>query len=529
VGAVVAVAVAATSGGGTSYRTATVGRGSVAQVLTTTGELTPVRSSDVDFQVAGTVAKVRAKVGHRVVAGQTLARLTRTSLKAALGSARSQLTNDRERLSQDQTSETAVTAAAQTTTTASDSTAAVSYAAAQTSARPTPTPTPRPSRSASGPTGPSRGPVTTATLIRDQAAVRKAQHATDVALATAKTALATETTACASEISGTAATAGTISCTDAAKGLLHDQTVVNNDENAVDAAEQTLSSDLASAEKAFEKQRSSSSSSGSQSKHGSQSTSTRTSFTTVTAADIANDQASIDQAAAQVATAKANLHQATLTAPISGTVTAVTIAKGDTVSGESSADSPAVEIVGSHQDKAVVFLSDTQVRTMKVGLAARVTPDGSSTAVAGRVVTIGIAGTESASGSIAYPVTIDVATAAQKLVAGADAAVAITLATANDVIAVPTSAVHYQGSTTYVDLLNAGKLDRHNVVVSAVGPALTEVVSGLTVGQRVILANLNAAVPSSSTTLTTRVGFGGGGFTINRAPGGGGARQLVAP
>jgi trimeric autotransporter adhesin len=73
--------------------------------------------------------------------------------------------------------------------------------------------------------------------------------------------------------------------------------------------------------------------------------------------------------------------------------------------------------------------------------------------------------------------------------------------------------VHYQGTRTYVEVLKAGKPARQAVRVSTVGAALTKVVSGLTVGQRVVLADLNAAVPSSSSTLTGRGGFGGfGGF-----------------
>jgi HlyD family secretion protein len=527
--AVVLVAIAVTGKSGPSYRTAAVQRGSVAQTLTTTGTLSPVRNADVDFQVAGTVGKVRAVVGHKVVAGQVLARLDRSTLQAALGTARSELTNARERLSQDQTSEADIaTAAATVTTTGATKAASITVATVSS---------PRPSGSPGSHPQPPGGPVTTATLTHDQAAVRAAQHATDGALATAKTALATEATACASEESGTPPTTTTpLTCTQAAKGLLHDQSVVNNDETTVDTAELTLSGDLATATKAFEQREKSASSGGTHSHRTSGSGSTRTSGTTATAtaADIANDQSTIDQAAAQVATAKANLRQTSLTAPINGTVTAITIAKGDTVSGGSSSTTPAVEIVGSKQDKATVYVSDTQVRTMKVGLPARITPDGSSQPVTGRVVGIGITGTESDSGSIDYPVTIDVARSSQQLVAGADAAISITLATAPNVIAVPTSAVHYQGSATYVDVLSAGKEVRRTVVVGAIGPALTEITSGLAVGQRVILADLNAAVPSSSTNLTRRGGFGGGfggggGFTITRGPGAGGSRQLVSP
>ena len=43
---------------GTSYRVATVTRGSVVQSLTTTGAVSPMRTADLDFQVAGTVGRM---------------------------------------------------------------------------------------------------------------------------------------------------------------------------------------------------------------------------------------------------------------------------------------------------------------------------------------------------------------------------------------------------------------------------------------------------------------------------------------
>jgi HlyD family secretion protein len=536
VAAIVAGVLTITTTGGAAYRTAIVTRGSVAQTLTTTGVLSPVRSSDVDFQVAGTVSKVRAVVGHKVVAGKSLAWLDRASLQATLGAARAEVTSARERLSENESSETTGTTSA-VSSTASASTTAASFDAARpavvTTGHPQPTKPPQPQ------SGSSPGPVTTATLTRDQKAIRAAQRATDADLATASTALSTETTACAAL--ATTPPPGSLTCTQAATGLLHDQQAVNRDETAVDNAEQTLSRDLETALKALQQQeKSGGSSTGGKQRTTTGSTSARSSGVTVTAADIATDQATIDQAAAQVATAKANLRQATLTAPISGTITAVTISKGDTVAGASSATQPAIEIVGSRQDKTTVFLSDTQVRTIKVGLRADVTPDGSSRSVSGQVVGIGLTGTESTTGSVSYPVTINLGGSGTPLVAGADAAVSITLATANGVIAVPTSAVHYQGSTAYVTMLTASKPSRHTVQVGTIGPALTEVTSGLAVGQRVVLANLHAAVPSSSTTLTGRTGFGGGfggagfggaGFGGGARPGGAGGtgRTFVGP
>lgn len=553
VGVVVVVAAGAASSAwaltrptGPSYRTATVTHGTVDQTLTTTGELSPMRYANDDFQVAGKVAKVDVKVGDHIAAGATVALLHRATLQAALRTAKAGLSSARERLQQDESGE-ASAAAASTTSTVTAAGSDVSYRAATVTVSPQPQPSGSPGGSGGSPTGPGagggHGVVTAATLRSDQRAVVRAQRAVDRDLANAKIALKTESTACASETGSSPGTAGgatsstsvTLSCTAAAQALLHDQQVVSADETSVNQAEQVLSADLSTAEKSLKTQGNSGSTTTG-SGNGGRSTLGGGSTTTVTAAELASDQANIDTERAQVATARSDLGQATLHATISGTVAAVTIGKGDSVSGSSSATSPAFEIIGSHQDTATIYVSDTQVRRMKVGQTARIIPDGTSRSVSGRVVAIGGSGTESDSGSISYPVTVDVADPSDTIVAGADAAVSITLATASNVLAVPTSAVHYQGATAYVDLLRNGKSIRHTVTVGAVGPALTEVTSGLSEGQRVILADLNASVPSSSSTLTGRFGGGGfgpgGGFVVTRLGSGGtkgGFTQNVAP
>ena len=90
-------------------------------------------------------------------------------------------------------------------------------------------------------------------------------------------------------------------------------------------------------------------------------------------------------------------------------------------------------------------------------------------------------------------------------------------------LAVPTSAVQTVGSGTYVTLLSNGTLTRKLIKVGMVGDIYTQVLSGLTSGQSVVLADYSEAVPSSNTnTLGGLGGFsGGGGF------GGGAFRQRI--
>jgi hypothetical protein len=191
---------------------------------------------------------------------------------------------------------------------------------------------------------------------------------------------------------------------------------------------------------------------------------------------------------------------------------AVTVARHDTVS--AGATEPAVEVVGSHQSKVTVDLTATQVRQVAIGMAASIAADGVTSTVGGTVS--GIDGAPNSSGD--YPVTIELARHSAA-VTGADAAVTIVLATARHVLAVPTSAIHQAANRFTVHVRSNGRLTTRSVVVGVRGASLTQVRSGLHPGDQVVLADLNASVPSSSSTLTNRGGrglgsgrFGTGGF-----------------
>jgi HlyD family secretion protein len=94
------------------------------------------------------------------------------------------------------------------------------------------------------------------------------------------------------------------------------------------------------------------------------------------------------------------------------------------------------------------------------------------------------------------------------------------------VTTVPTSAVHTTGAGSIVDLFVNGKPVPTAVTVGAADATLTQILSGVKVGDTVVIATITSTIPSSTTgsgrSLTGGGGFfggGGGGFT-----GGGGAR-----
>jgi macrolide-specific efflux system membrane fusion protein len=227
--------------------------------------------------------------------------------------------------------------------------------------------------------------------------------------------------------------------------------------------------------------------------------------------------------------AEQSLADAQLTSPISGTIASVGLSVGATVGANSSSD--AVVIVGTQSFEATSTLTSAQVVSVKVGQTAEVTVDGSSGSITGTVSQVGPV--QVSSGTYSYPVVIALPASATGLFSGSSANISIFTSAANNVLAVPTSAVLASGTRTYVLVLSGGTSVEKTVKTGIVGNVYTQVLSGLQLGASVVLANDSQAVPASSaTTLGGFGGFGGAGgggrFNITQVgPGGGGGSGVT--
>ncbi len=190
------------------------------------------------------------------------------------------------------------------------------------------------------------------------------------------------------------------------------------------------------------------------------------------------------------------------------------ITPGQQVTGsEGSGTTADFVIEGAGGEEATTTVSVSDVGEIRVGQRATITLDGSATSISGQVVAVGMLSTISSAGTASDPVTIGLAAGAPTLFAGSDAQVAITLAQVSDALTVPTSAVEGTGAASFVTVLKAGKPVTVRVVVGAAGPVLTQVTSGLTVGEHVVLANMSTPLPTNTNPFAARgLTTGGGGF-----------------
>jgi uncharacterized membrane protein YgcG len=168
-----------------------------------------------------------------------------------------------------------------------------------------------------------------------------------------------------------------------------------------------------------------------------------------------------------------------------------------------------------------------QIGDVQVGEQAVITPVGGTATFYGIVSSFSIYGSTS-SGVTSFPVTVLVTGNSSGLYPGASADVELVIRQVNNVLVVPTSAVHTVGTSSYVDVLKNGKEQEVKVTVGATGEPYDQILSGLKSGQEVVIASLSSTVPSSTSGASTRGGglgggggFGGGGGGFGGGGGGG--------
>lgn len=216
------------------------------------------------------------------------------------------------------------------------------------------------------------------------------------------------------------------------------------------------------------------------------------------------------------------LHQiqlATLTSPVDGLVTTVSIVQGlEAPSGDA-----IVIDATSFQVTADVVESD--LAAMAVGQAASVSIGAIDAVVPGKVVAIAPTTTGNTTGGVvSYAVTVSLQSPPATVRVGMTADVTITIDSVTNVLTVPAASLRGTAGAYTVLILGAdGTPTAQPVQVGLVTNTTAEIKSGLTAGQLVV-TGVNTA-QTGTTNTTTGVGTGLGGGFGGGIPGGGGTRR----
>jgi macrolide-specific efflux system membrane fusion protein len=267
---------------------------------------------------------------------------------------------------------------------------------------------------------------------------------------------------------------------------------------------------------------------------------------TVDPSAVASARAAVLQAQAGVTAAYKALIDTTLTAPSAGTITALNGLVGQTasssgtspVSSSSSASTAAAggggaSATSSSSSSTFLTLADLSTLQVKVGFAeidavkvvtgqpATVTLSAlTGTQLTGNVVGVDPTATV-VSNVVTYSAIISIAGPPATLKPGMTAAVTVQVASHPNVLQVPTAAIQTQGGASFVNVDESGKPVLTPVTTGLQGDSSTEITSGLTAGQQLLVSTGTASTGTAATTGTrTGTGAAGGGGAF---PGGGGA------
>lgn len=542
-------------------RTVAVQKGSVSETVTASGTVTTAGSKDLSFATNGTVQRVRVSAGDTVTRGQTLVTLDDTSAQQSLATARSSYVQavsgaGRSTLSVQQAQQSvdqakSLAAINKTSYKESVDTARRNLADAQalwSDACLDPTGT-CPNTDAWAQLRSAEADVVNAKTAYDQAVqsatssqttnqIKLSQSQVNVETAQSKQAndcntYGSDSTQCTSaasalksaqqqyELQADAIRAASISAQQSLVNADAKVTQANvalkklqaslqkNGTDAVTTAQQALDTALQTQRKGLE--------ADSQSvQKAEQSLATaRLAVQPVTAGGttLTADQAAVAVARAGLASAKQGVADTRLSAPVAGTIGSVSVVRGDSVQ----AGSTVATILPDAPYEVSAAFSEADAAKLKVGQPATVTFDARPDATAtGTVTAVDLEPTTStgASAVTTYQATITLDSAPQDLLQGMSASVVVTVNEATDVLWLPSAAISTAGGQSTVTV-RENNIDTVVVVQTGLaGDSGTEITSGLTQGQQVVIAT------SASTT-----GFGG--FPIGGIPGGGERRSFT--
>ena len=207
-------------------------------------------------------------------------------------------------------------------------------------------------------------------------------------------------------------------------------------------------------------------------------------------AQLAQDLVAITRAEQSVRKARSDLDGATLRAPISGVVGQIDFTEDSVASADSG-----ITIVGSGASEVTVRVPLSLMGKVTPGQSAQVIPPGGTKPVQGKVTSVSLLPNASSPGS--YDTVISVPRSPVALTTGVSATVRVEVASAADVPVVPMSAtVPIDERQATVQVLGPNGVEERTITTGIKGVTRIEVTKGLTVGQRLVIADPTRPLPS---------------------------------
>ncbi|KKR10979.1 MAG: hypothetical protein UT39_C0012G0001 [Candidatus Woesebacteria bacterium GW2011_GWA1_39_21] len=214
-----------------------------------------------------------------------------------------------------------------------------------------------------------------------------------------------------------------------------------------------------------------------------------------------------------------------ITSPTSGVIASISVADGMVLSGVNSSTSGSsstqIAVIQTEGNPIISLnVSEIDIPNIETGQKATVTFDSiSNKTFTGKVVSVNKIGSVS-SGVTNYPVMVTLDTASPEILPNMSASANIIIATKDNVLLVPSSAIQTQQGEDVVRVLNNGVIENVIVVAGLSSDTQIEIVRGLSEGQMVVTGSVSTATGQSSSSSIFSRGIGGAGGTRTFTGGG---------
>jgi HlyD family secretion protein len=223
--------------------------------------------------------------------------------------------------------------------------------------------------------------------------------------------------------------------------------------------------------------------------------------------DVTQAQEAVRTAQLALQQAQLTLDNQTLVAPFDGVIISVPVNIGQQVSSATTVTT----LTNPNALEVDANVDETSVTQLKVGQPATVTLDALPGQTFNAVVSAVTPSGTTQQGVVVFPIVFRLDTNGQTVPAGASANITVTTAITPNVIAVPARYVHVQSGKQVVDVLENGKRVSKPVTTGVTNGQLTQITSGLQVGEIAIPPEQNRQGAT----------FGAGGNVGGGAPPGG--------
>lgn len=201
-----------------------------------------------------------------------------------------------------------------------------------------------------------------------------------------------------------------------------------------------------------------------------------------TAEELAVTQAQVEQARVGLQQAELALENATLKAPMAGTVALVGATEGELISQAQ----PAVILIDTSEFKITLAIDETDIGKIEVGQPASITLDAfPNEELSGQVTEVSPAGTAT-QGIVTYSVTVRPDPTDLPLKPGMTAGVDVIVAEKDNVLLVPNRAIRTEGGERVVLVPRGDRTETVEVQTGLRNEQFVEIKSGLSEGDRVI-------------------------------------------